>query len=198
MYLLKKIINEINIPLAHTFNLSLTSVLFLKNLNQLELYLCIFKSGKSGLCDNYRPISLLSRILEKFVSIQLVNHLDLNKYHTSILKNTIHLASKIPYIQPQKYHTSFLKNKLSKALYALRTVKNLLSQKSLLLLYNSIFHCHLLQYMLYKFGLVSDLVLLINFLRCKKQQSELYQELLITPILNHYLKSSKFFHCLIS
>ena len=117
MYLLKKIINEINIPLAHIFNLSLTSVLFLKNLNQLELYLCIFKSGKSDLCDNYRPISLFSRILEQFVSIQL----DLNKYHTSSLKN-----------------------KLSKALYALRTVKNLPSQKSLLLLYNSIFNCHLL------------------------------------------------------
>ena len=43
-----------------------------------------------------------------------------------------------------KHHLSSLKNKLSKALYALRTVKNLLSQKSLLMLYNSIFHCHLL------------------------------------------------------
>jgi hypothetical protein len=33
-------------------------------------------------CDNYRPISLLSslsKILEKMVSIQLVNHLDRNK-----------------------------------------------------------------------------------------------------------------------
>ena len=43
-----------------------------------------------------------------------------------------------------KYHTSNLKNKLSKALYALRSVKNTLGQKSLLLIYNSIFHCHLL------------------------------------------------------
>ena len=33
---------------------------------------------------------------------------------------------------------------MSKALYALRMVKNTLNQKSLLLLYNSIFHCHLL------------------------------------------------------
>ena len=42
------------------------------------------------------------------------------------------------------YHISALKKKLSKALYSLRMVKNMLSQKSLLLLYNSIFHCHLL------------------------------------------------------
>ena len=43
-----------------------------------------------------------------------------------------------------KHHISILKNKLSRALYALRTVKNILNQKSLLLIYNSIFHCHLL------------------------------------------------------
>ena len=43
-----------------------------------------------------------------------------------------------------KHHISTLKNKLSKALYALRSVKKTLNQKSLLLIYNSIFHCHLL------------------------------------------------------
>ena len=43
-----------------------------------------------------------------------------------------------------KFHISFLRKKLSKALYALRTVKNTLNQQSLLLLYNSVFHCHLL------------------------------------------------------
>ena len=43
-----------------------------------------------------------------------------------------------------KHHITSLKNKLSKALYALRTVKNTLNKKSLLLIYNSIFHCHLL------------------------------------------------------
>ena len=43
-----------------------------------------------------------------------------------------------------KHHITSLKNKLSKALYALRTVKNTLNEKSLLLIYNSIFHCHLL------------------------------------------------------
>ena len=43
-----------------------------------------------------------------------------------------------------KFHISFLRKKLSKALYALRTVKNTLNQRSLLLLYNSVFHCHIL------------------------------------------------------
>ena len=43
-----------------------------------------------------------------------------------------------------KFHISQIKQKLSKALYSLRSVKNLLSQKSLILLYNSLFHCHLL------------------------------------------------------
>ena len=43
-----------------------------------------------------------------------------------------------------KFHISTLKNKLSKALYALRTVRNTLNQQSLFLIYNSIFHCHLL------------------------------------------------------
>ena len=43
-----------------------------------------------------------------------------------------------------KFHISKIKSKLSKALYALRMVKNTLNQNSLLLLYNSIFHCHLL------------------------------------------------------
>ena len=43
-----------------------------------------------------------------------------------------------------KFHLSTLRKKLSKALYSLRLVKNTLSEKSLLLIYNSIFHCHLL------------------------------------------------------
>ena len=43
-----------------------------------------------------------------------------------------------------KSHIANLKSKLSKSLYALRTAKNTLSTDSLLLLYNSIFHSHLL------------------------------------------------------
>ena len=43
-----------------------------------------------------------------------------------------------------KHHIFNLKKKLSKALYALQTVKNTLNPKSILLIYNSIFHCRLL------------------------------------------------------
>ena len=43
-----------------------------------------------------------------------------------------------------KFYISKIKNKLSKALHALRTVKNTLNQKRLQLLYFSIFHCHLI------------------------------------------------------
>ena len=43
-----------------------------------------------------------------------------------------------------KYHISTLKNKLSKSLYALRTVKKTLKpKKPFLLIYNSIFYCPL-------------------------------------------------------
>ena len=43
-----------------------------------------------------------------------------------------------------KFHVSTIRKKLSSALYSLRLAKNCLSSSSLKLLYNSIFHCHLL------------------------------------------------------
>jgi hypothetical protein len=43
-----------------------------------------------------------------------------------------------------KYHVSHLSNKLSRALYSLRSAKNLLPLKSLKTLYFSLFHCHLI------------------------------------------------------
>ena len=94
-----------------------------------------------------------------------------------------------------KHHLSSLKNKLSKALYTLRTVKNLLSQKSLLMLYNSI--SIVTFYMRFKFGPVSDLALSMNFSSCKRLPLELFQEHLTTLTLNPFLKNFKFFLCLI-
>jgi hypothetical protein len=78
--LLKLIVNEINRPLAHIFNLSVNTGKFPSKLKTSRT-VPIFKSGDPLLCDNYRPISLLStlsKILEKIVSVQLVNHLDRN------------------------------------------------------------------------------------------------------------------------
>jgi len=43
-----------------------------------------------------------------------------------------------------KQHVTHISNKLSKALYTLRKVKQFLPEKALLLLYYSLFHCHLI------------------------------------------------------
>ena len=79
--LLKFISSAISTPLSHIFNLSLSTGIFPSRLKTSRT-VPIHKSGCTDLCDNYRPISLLctlSKILEKIVSIQLVNHLELNK-----------------------------------------------------------------------------------------------------------------------
>ncbi len=79
--LLQKLAPEISWLLAHIFKLSLNSGVFPSKL-KCSRTVPIFKAGRSDLCDNYRPISLLStlsKVLEKMVCVQLVNHLDRNK-----------------------------------------------------------------------------------------------------------------------
>ena len=79
--LLKFISHSVSIPLSHVFNLSLSTGIFPNKLKTSRT-VPIHKSGRTDLCDNYRPISLLStlsKILEKIVSLQLINHLELNK-----------------------------------------------------------------------------------------------------------------------
>jgi hypothetical protein len=79
--LLQKLAKEISWPLAHKFKLSLNSGIFPARL-KCSRTVPIFKAGRTDLCDNYRPISLLStlsKILEKMVCVQLVNHRDRNK-----------------------------------------------------------------------------------------------------------------------
>ncbi|MFO0005102.1 MAG: hypothetical protein ACK559_28635, partial [bacterium] len=56
--MIKFIGHEISVPLAHIFNLSLTSGEFPAKLKQCRV-IPIFKSGNHLDCDNYRPISLL-------------------------------------------------------------------------------------------------------------------------------------------
>ncbi len=61
--------------------LSLTLGIFPSKLKTSRI-VPIYKTGDRELCDNFRPISLLSllsKVLEKIVCIQLVNHLDRNK-----------------------------------------------------------------------------------------------------------------------
>jgi hypothetical protein len=74
--LIESIAIEINIPLIHIFNLGLNTGVFPNRLKTSRIF-PIFKTGDAELCDNYCPISLLSsllKILEKMVSIQLINH----------------------------------------------------------------------------------------------------------------------------
>jgi hypothetical protein len=71
--LLKQIAHVICVPLFHIFNLSINQGIFPCKF-KISRTVPIFKSGNPELCDNYRPISLLStlsKILEKHVSIQL-------------------------------------------------------------------------------------------------------------------------------
>jgi hypothetical protein len=80
MKLLKKIAPAVSIPLSHIFNLSITSGVFPEKL-KMGRTVPIFKTGDIHSCDNYRLISLLStisKVLEKFISVQLTNHLELN------------------------------------------------------------------------------------------------------------------------
>jgi hypothetical protein len=78
--MIKFIIAEISLPLAHIFNLSLTSGIFPSKLKKSRV-IPIFKSGDKLECDNYRPISLLSsisKVLEKIVCTKLLVHLNSN------------------------------------------------------------------------------------------------------------------------
>ena len=78
--LLKKIIYEISVPLSHIYSLSISNGVFPKLLKNARV-IPIFKAGNQHYPDNYRPISLLSglsKILEKAIATQLINHLDAN------------------------------------------------------------------------------------------------------------------------
>ncbi len=72
--------NAIAMPLAHIFNLNLSSGKFPSSLKQCRV-IPIFKNSDSEECDNYRPISVLSsisKVLEKIVAEKLIHHLTAN------------------------------------------------------------------------------------------------------------------------
>ena len=79
--LLKAIRSEIEAPLAHIFNLSLTTGIFPHKLKTSKV-IPIHKAGDHTNCDNYRPITIVnafSKILEKIVYYKLTHHLEINK-----------------------------------------------------------------------------------------------------------------------
>jgi potassium voltage-gated channel Eag-related subfamily H protein 8 len=107
MKLIKTIGPVIYTPLSHIFNCSIEQGIFPEKL-KCSRTVPVFKSGNPTLCDNYRPISLLptmSKLLEKFISIQLTNHLELNNLlyihqygfqkNKSTEQNLIHLTNSI-------------------------------------------------------------------------------------------------------
>ena len=96
---------ELASPLVHLFNLSIRSGTFPTKLKASRT-VPVFKSGDPLNCDNYRPISLfssISKILEKFVANQLINHLEYNKllyehqygfqHNKSTIHNLVHLTN---------------------------------------------------------------------------------------------------------
>ena len=69
MYIIKKLISFLLVPLNHIFNLSLNLGIFPHQF-KLSKIIPVFKKGKNDDINNYRPISLLSpisKILEKLI-----------------------------------------------------------------------------------------------------------------------------------
>jgi len=79
--LLKEVAIEISKPLSHIFSRSFSLGIFPDKL-KISRIVPVFKGGSADLCDNYRPIALLSqisKILEKSVANTLSHHLYYNK-----------------------------------------------------------------------------------------------------------------------
>jgi len=79
--LVKTVRTEICTPLAHIFDLSISTGIFPDAL-KCSRTVPVYKCGSKSLCDNYRPISLVptfSKLLEKIIAVKLSNHLDINK-----------------------------------------------------------------------------------------------------------------------
>jgi hypothetical protein len=105
-----------------------------------------------------------------------------------------------------KYHINYLSNKLSRALYSLRSVKNILPAKSLKNLYYSLFHCHLV-YAIEIWSSASNTTLyplitkqkaairIISNKNYNDHTEPIFKELSILP-LTHLITSTnlKFFH----
>jgi hypothetical protein len=96
------------------------------NLNGLDLY---FNDNEPHNIKNPANIHTLERI----------HNNNLNPLSCSYKLLGVHLGENLTL----NHHFSILSNKLSRALFFLRHVKNLLPPTALLILYYSLFHCHL-------------------------------------------------------
>ena len=114
MYFLKKIANELVIPLKHIFNLSIKEGVIPDQM-KIARVIPIFKGGDPLLADNYRPIALLSnfsKILEKIMHNRLMTFLETNNILSAsqfgFRKNhsTVH-----PMIQFSNFISNALNNK---------------------------------------------------------------------------------------
>jgi Reverse transcriptase (RNA-dependent DNA polymerase) len=107
---------EIATPLVHLFNLSLQTGDFPENLKTSRT-VPIFKAGDPTLCDNYRPISLLSsisKVLEKAVACRLVNHL---RYNNLINENQFGFQEGISTVHHLLKLTNYVTKELNKKNY---------------------------------------------------------------------------------
>ena len=69
------------------------------------------------------------------------------------------------------HHIDYLKSKLSKTLFCINRVKNVLPQKNLTTIYQSLFHSHLLQYTAHSLSTAHQNPTLKKILSCKKRPS---------------------------
>lgn len=77
-FLVKNIFPKIGDVLTYIINLSFSTGIFPEKLKE-ALVIPIFKSNSKELCNNYRPISLLScfsKVIEKLMKVRLINYLD--------------------------------------------------------------------------------------------------------------------------
>ena len=85
MRIFKENLTVISSVITHICNLSLSTGVYPESL-MVGKVTCIYKSGDPSLFSNYRPISVLcafSKILEKLVTLRLVNHFDSHDLFTN-------------------------------------------------------------------------------------------------------------------
>jgi hypothetical protein len=84
--LIRHIISEICHPLAHIFNLSTSTDTFPSMLKTSHT-VSFFKVGSPLLCDNYRPISILSTLSKLTSSMNTNMFFSISNQHSTILSN---------------------------------------------------------------------------------------------------------------